>query len=71
VQAKNETIIKKLLKEFIKTYINKTGSQPEEYYHDELLDDPAYNANSVYVPKDIKKKINKWAKIMRLSTTKK
>ena len=68
----NEDVIKQLLKEFVKEYSSRkmAGSSPEENYHEELLDDPAYNAGSVYVPNDIKKKINKWAKDMGLSTTK-
>lgn len=62
----------KLLKEFVKEFSSriKHGSEQEESYHDELLDDPAYHAGSVYVPNDIKKKINKWAKDMGLSTKK-
>lgn len=70
--AMNEDMIKQLLKEFVKEYSSRktAGSNPEENYRDELLDDPAYNTGSVYVPNDIKKKINKWAKDMGLSTTK-
>jgi len=63
--------IKQLLQEFVKEYSTRTGSHPEESYHEELLNDPAYNADSVYVPRDIKKKINKWARDMGLSTVKK
>lgn len=63
-------ILKQLLKEFVKEYSSRAGSHPEESYHDELLDDPAYKADSVYVPNDIKKKIKKWATDMGLSTKK-
>jgi len=60
----------KLLKEFVKEFSSRInrGSEQEENYHEELLDDPAYHTGSVYVPNDIKKKINKWAKDMGLST---
>jgi hypothetical protein len=47
------------------------GSHPEEEYSSELLDDPDYEAPSVYVPNDIKDKINKWATDMKLSSKKK
>lgn len=40
------------------------GSHPEESYNKQLLDDPSYKKPSVYVPDDIKDKINKWAKDM-------
>jgi hypothetical protein len=40
------------------------GNYPEESYDKQLLDDPAYMKPSVYVPDDIKTKINKWAKDM-------
>ena len=62
--------IKQLLREFVKEYATKVGSFPEENYHEELLDDPAFAADSVYVPHDIKKKIKKWASDMGLSTSK-
>lgn len=71
MDSKEVKVIEQLLKEFVKEYSSRAGSQPEENYHEELLDDPAYRADSVYVPKDIKKKINKWAKDMGLSTHKK
>jgi hypothetical protein len=44
------------------------GSQPEESYSIELMGDPAFSEKSVYVPDDIKKKIRKWAKDMKLSS---
>jgi hypothetical protein len=44
------------------------GSSPEEAYNAELLDDPHYKEKSVYVPDDIKDKINAWAKDMGLKT---
>lgn len=40
------------------------GSHPEESYDKQLPDDPAYMKPSVYVPDDIKTKINKWAEDM-------
>jgi hypothetical protein len=45
-----------------------SGSQPEEEYSIELLDDPSFLKKSVYVPDSAKKKIKKWAKDMKLST---
>lgn len=71
MSTKEVKAFRQLLKEFVKEYSARAGSHPEEAYHEELLDDPAYKAGSVYVPDDIKKKINKWAKDMGLSTTKK
>jgi hypothetical protein len=44
------------------------GSQPEESYSIELLDDPHWNTPSVYVADDIKEKIKKWAIDMKLYT---
>ena len=46
------------------------GSYPEEEYKTELLDDPSYKKKSLYVPDDIKGKIDKWAEDMGLSTRK-
>lgn len=34
----------------------------------ELLDDPAFDEKSVYVPDEVKGKIRKWAKDMKLSS---
>lgn len=68
---REESLLRKLILEFIKAHDVKTGSHPEESYDKELLDDSAFNAGSVYVPDDIKKKIKKWAKDMGLSTSKK
>ena len=45
-----------------------SGSHPEEDYSAGLLDDPSYEKKSVYVPDDIKDKINKWATDMGLKT---
>jgi len=67
---KDVNILRSLIKEFVKEYSAKAGSHPEESYDKELLDDPAYSADSIYVPNDIKKKISKWAKDMGLSTKK-
>ena len=63
MKKKEEETLRKLIKEFVEAY---AGSQPDESYNKELLDDEAYEAGSVYVPDDIKKKINKWAKDMGL-----
>lgn len=71
MQGKDGIALRTLIREFVKEYTTRGGSHPEESYHEELLDDPAYKAGSVYVPDDIKKKINKWAKDMGLSTSKK
>lgn len=46
-------------------------SSADEDQKDGLLDDPSYDEKSVYVPDDIKKKINKWAKRMGLAQEKK
>jgi hypothetical protein len=54
------------LREIIKRSLS--GSQPDETYTQELLDDPKIKEKSVYVPDDIKKKIRSWAKDMKLST---
>jgi len=45
------------------------GSRPEEMYSELLVDDPTYNHSSVMVPDDIKFQINKWMKLMCLSST--
>lgn len=44
------------------------GSQPEESYSEELLDDPGFKKKSVLVRDDAKKKIKAWAKDMKLSS---
>jgi len=44
------------------------GSHPEEDYEVGLLDDPSYKKKSVYVPDDIKDKIDKWAADMGMKT---
>jgi len=54
------------LREVIKKSL--TGSQPDEAYSEELLDDPAFQEKSVYVPDWAKKKIKSWARDMKLST---
>ena len=62
------------LRSFVRAIIlheSTAGSQPEEKYDLELLDDPKYNEGSVYVPDDIKGKIRTWAKAMGLYTGKK
>lgn len=65
--------LKKLIREALsagkkKYHFGGGGSQPEESYDMELLDDPDYRSKSVYVPDDIKNKIDKWAVDMGLST---
>ena len=57
-----------LIREFVKEHSSLAGSYPEESYHDNLLDDPAYKSDSVYVPRDIKNKIDKWAEDMGLKS---
>jgi hypothetical protein len=54
------------LREVIKRSL--AGSQPDETYSEELLDDPAFQEKSVYVPDWAKKKIKSWARDMKLST---
>jgi hypothetical protein len=60
--------IKEVLEEERKKY-NFGGSQPDENYESELLDDPDFDAPSVYVPNDIKGSIKKWASDMGLYTS--
>lgn len=47
------------------------GSQPEEMYEQELMDDLALKKKSVMVPDDIKDKIGHYFKAMGLSGKKK
>ena len=54
------------LREVIKRSL--AGSQPDETYSEELLDDPAFQEKSVYIPDWAKKKIKSWARDMKLST---
>jgi hypothetical protein len=54
------------LREVIKKSL--AGSQPDEAYSEELLDDPVFQEKSVYVPDWAKKKIKSWARDMKLST---
>jgi len=54
------------LREVIKRSL--AGSQPDETYSEELLDDPTFQEKSVYVPDWAKKKIKSWARDMKLST---
>jgi len=54
------------LREVIKKSL--AGSHPDESYSMELLDDPAFGEKSVYVSDEIKGKIRKWAKAMKLSS---
>jgi hypothetical protein len=66
----NVASLRFLIREFVKEYSSRAGSHPEESYHEDLLNDPAYKADSVYVPKDIKDKIDKWAGDMGLKSKK-
>jgi hypothetical protein len=66
----DEKALRILINEFVKEYSSRAGSHPEESYHEDLLDDPAYKADSVYVPNDVKGKINKWAEDMGLKSKK-
>lgn len=50
---------------------NLGGSQPEQAYEGDLVDDPAMKKKSVYVPDDIKKPIGKYLKAMGLTGSKK
>ena len=47
------------------------GSHPEEDYEVDLLSDPSYKKKSVYVPDDIKSKIDVWADNMGLRVSSK
>ncbi len=68
MKNKEEVLFRSLIREFVEAYAVRGGSQPEESYDKELMDDEAFDAPSVLVPDDIKKKIEKWAKDMKLST---
>jgi hypothetical protein len=66
----------RILRKIIREEISRSkkyqfgGSYPEEDYEVELLHDPDYESPSVYVPNDVKKKINKWAEHMGLKSKK-
>ena len=67
--------LRKIIREEIKKSSRKGasiyhfgGSHPDESYDKELLKDPAFEEESVYVPNDIKEKIKKWAIDMKLVT---
>lgn len=47
------------------------GSEQNEAYDKDLIDDPAFSKQSVIVPDDVKEKIRKWTKAMHLSGAKK
>ena len=53
------------LREVIRKSI--AGSQPDETYESDLIDDPAFKEKSVLVPDDIKKSIRRWSKKMNPS----
>jgi len=54
-------LIKQLVRETV-----YAGSHPDESYSIKLIDDPAFNDDSVYVTDDIKTSIKKWLKSMKL-----
>jgi len=54
--------IRKIIREVI------SGSQPDEAYDLELMDDPKFSDDSVYVPNWEKDKIRTWARDMKLSS---
>lgn len=54
------------LREIVRHVI--AGSQPDEAYSMELMDDPAFAEKSLYVGDDVKEKIRVWAKTMKLSS---
>lgn len=55
-----------LIRELVEEKV-RGGSQPEESYDELLMDDPAFEAPSVYVKDEWKAKIKKWAKDMKLA----
>lgn len=69
-QGLNSYIMKLTIKE-LREIIRHTiaGSDPNEAYSHNLLDDRGFQSPSVYVPDDIKQKIKKWADDMMLSST--
>ena len=65
--------LRKLIREILAQEMKKLktrGSKSDESYDEELLDDSAYKTKSVYVPDDVKEKINSWAKDMGLTKNK-
>lgn len=61
----NLSQFKKLLRQLVLEVV-RGGSQPEEAYSNKLIDDDAFNGDSVYVPKQRKDAIKKWLKSMKL-----
>lgn len=47
------------------------GSDPNEAYDRELVDDPSLKKKSVYVPDDVKRHIGRWFRKMGLASNKK
>lgn len=45
-----------------------SGSHPDEMYTRELMNDPAFLEDSVYVPAHVKLKLRRWARDMGLSS---
>ena len=56
----------KELRQLIREKIQEEESK-DKTYKQELEDDPSYKEKSVLVPDDIKKKIKKWSRDMKLS----
>lgn len=67
-RGKEMRALRMLIREEVRKYYFG-GSYPEERYEVELLDDPDFEAPSVYVPDDVKEKIKTWAVAMGLSTS--
>lgn len=68
---KNKLTYQILIREFVKSYLIKSINDPDlqsKENNNELLNDPAYQTDSIYVPNNTKKKINKWARSMGLLT---
>jgi hypothetical protein len=55
----------------VKSTLGELRSLIREAFKDDLSDDPAYKKDSVLVPDDIKRSIDKWTKAMGLSSKKK
>jgi len=55
----------KLVQQLVRETIY-AGSQPDESYSTKLIDDPAFNDDSVYVPDSVKLTLKQWLKSMKL-----
>lgn len=65
--SKNENRLRSSIQRLIEKHKHIAGSNPNEAYDGLLLDDPAEDEKSMYVPGDIKKKIKSWARDMKLT----